>query len=165
MACSCTGAQCSCFIDGGTNTTITGSGTALDPFLVHCSIPEVTVADTPSLDLTKAGEVVTGKVRLDPLFGVDDTATVELTLTGAGTEASPFTLTADLTDIDLSGAAIGDVVTRLIDGTWGPGPATQAEVGSVSTSNGVTGDGSGGSPVRIAAKTYAQWEAIIDASP
>jgi hypothetical protein len=165
MACGCDSKMgCECILQGGDGISVSGIGTAGDPFIITNSRVQLGVADTPSLDLTVAGSLVSGKVRLAPLLGVADTQTVDMTLAGGGTEASPFVLSAAIKGLILSGGSTGSVLTQKPDGTWGPGPATQAPLGAVSTANGVKGDGSGGNPVRIGARTYAEWEAIVDAS-
>jgi hypothetical protein len=155
---------CECILQGGDGISVSGIGTAGDPFVITNARQQLGVSDTPSLDLTVAGSLISGKVRLAAVFSVADTTTVDMTLAGAGTEASPFVLSAAMKGVVLTGGATGNVLTQKPDGTWGPGPATQAPLGSVSTANGVKGDGSGANPVRIGARTYAQWEAIVDAS-
>jgi hypothetical protein len=149
---------------GGDGITVTGIGTAGDPFIITNSRQQLGVQDTPSLDLSVVGSLITGKVQLAPVLKVADTSTVDLTLAGGGTEAVPFTLSAAMKGVVLDGGATGNVLTQKPDGTWGPGPATQAPLGAVATANGVKGDGSGGDPVRISARTYAEWEAIVDAA-
>lgn len=164
MACGCDSKMgCECMLQGGDGITVAGIGTAGDPFVITNSRQQLGVADTPSLDLTVAGSLISGKVRLAPVLGVADTPTVDMTLAGGGTEASPFTLSAAMKGVSLSGGATGNVLTQKPDGTWGPGPATQAPLGSASTANGVKGDGSGANPIRLSARTYAEWEAVIDA--
>lgn len=165
MACGCDSKMgCECILQGGDGISVAGIGTAGDPFVITNSRVQLGVADTPSLDLTVAGSLISGKVRLAAVFSVADTPTVDLTLAGAGTEASPFVLSAAMKGVILTGGSTGNVLTQKPDGSWGPGPATQAPTGSVSTANGLKGDGSGASPVRIGARTYAEWEAIVDAS-
>lgn len=165
MACGCdSNMGCDCTLQGGSGIQVTGLGTAGDPFVITNSRPELGVQDTPSLDLTRSGTIISGTVRLAPVLGVADTPTVDLTLAGGGTEVSPFVLSAAMKGVVLDGGATGNVLTQKPDGSWGPGPATQAPLGSVSTANGVRGDGSGGNPVRLSARTYAEWEAIVDAA-
>jgi hypothetical protein len=153
---------CECVLMSGDGITVSGIGTAGDPFIITNSRQQLGVTDTPSLDLTVAGSLISGKVQLAPVLKVADTPTVDLTLAGGGTEAVPFTLSAAIKGVVLEGGATGSVLTQKPDGSWGPGPATQAPLGAVSTANGVKGDGSGGNPVRISARTYAEWEAIVD---
>lgn len=165
MACGCdSNMGCDCTLQAGSGIQVTGLGTAGDPFIITNSRPQIAVADSPSVDLTRTGDVITAQVRLDPVLDVADSATVDMTLNGLGTEASPFVMSAAIKGMVLEPSTTGQVMTRKPDGSWGPGPATQAPSGSVSTSNGLQGDGSGGSPVRISARTYAQWEAVIDAA-
>lgn len=165
MSCGCdTKMGCTCAITGGSGIQVTGTGTAGDPFVVVNSRPNLGVADTPSLDLSVGNNQVSGVVRLAPLLRVTDTGTVDMTMAGAGTEASPFSLSAAIKGMILTGGTTGQVLTLKPDGTWGPGAPTQAPVGSVSTANGIKGDGSGANPIRLAPKTYAEWEAAIDAT-
>jgi len=144
--------------------SVSGLGTSGDPYVVTNGYPPVGVTDTPSLDLTLAANSISGKVRLAPLLSVQDTGEVDLTLNGAGTEASPFVLSAALPGITLSPSNTGQVLMKKPDGSWGPGDATSAPIGAVQTANGLFGDGSAGSPVRIRAKTYAEWESVVDAA-
>lgn len=84
--CGCTGSGiCDCTITAGTGTTVTGTGSTLDPYIITTD-PEV-------------GEIT-----------VADTATVNLTVTGDGSGATPWLITADVVAEgveDIIGAAIG----------------------------------------------------------
>lgn len=164
MSCGCdTNMGCECAIRGGTGITVTGIGTTGDPYTITNSRPQVGVADTASLDLSIANSILSGKVQLAPVLKIADTDSVDMTLAGSGTEATPFTLSAAIKGMILTGGTTGNVMTQKPDGSWGPGPATQAPVGSVVTANGIKGDGSGANPVRFAPRTYGEWEAVIDA--
>lgn len=164
MSCGCdTKMGCECAVRAGNGITVTGIGTSGDPFIITNSQPQVGVADTPSLDLSIANNTLTGKVRLAPVLKIADTASVDMSLAGVGDEVSPFTLSAVIKGMILTGGVTGNVMTQKPDGSWGPGPSTQAPLGAVSTANGIKGDGSGGNPVRMSARTYAEWEAVIDA--
>jgi hypothetical protein len=126
----CGGASCSCSIQAGPHITILGTGGPEDPF------------------------VISGDVDLE----VTDTGTVDLTLSGAGTEAAPWSLSGrfstssklnDLGDVSVS-PSNGEVLawnTSL--GEWRAVAPTTAEAGSVSTDGSLTGDGSAGSPLQV----------------
>lgn len=163
MSCNCAGSVgCDCVIVAGQGVSVSGLGTSGDPYVVANTRPSVGVADGPSLDLTLAANVISGKVSLAPLLSVADTSSIDLALGGMGVEGSPFVLSGALKGVTLEPSTTGQVLTKKPDGSWGPGAATQAPAGSVSTSNGLFGDGSGGSPVRIRARTYAEWETVVD---
>jgi hypothetical protein len=165
MACGCDSKMgCTCQLVGGQGVVVSGMGSAGDPFIIDSTIVQTGVSDTPSLDLTLASHVISGKVRLAPLLGVADSPTLDLNLSGFGNEASPFILSGELKGIVLEPSVSGDVMTRKPDGSWGPGPATQAPAGAVTSANGLSGDGSGPDPVRITAMSYADWEAVVDAA-
>lgn len=107
-----------------------------------------------------AHSTVSGVVNIGPLLGVVDTPTVDLALSGSGTAAAPFRLSANLSGVDLRGGAAGNVLTRGIDGVWRAGPATQAPPGAMTIGAGLRGDGSGGDPIRLDyLATYADLEA------
>ena len=127
--CGCSGTSCSCVVQGSGGITVTGSGSAANPY-----------------------EISGGGV-----IEVVDTATVDLTLTGDGSSATPYSLSADatvkvtdLTDVDMTGATPGDVLA--LNGT-GDGfvlnPPSTAPAGSVTVGNGLDGDGSGGDPLVV----------------
>lgn len=165
MSCGCDSAMgCTCQLKAGAGISITGIGTGGDPFTISNTRPQLTVADTPSLDLNVANGVISGQARIAPLLTVADTDTVDMSLSGGGTEASPLSLSAVIKGLILTGGVTGNVLTQKPDGTWGPGPMTTAPIGAISTANGVRGDGSGANPVRINARTYADWEAVVDGS-
>jgi len=158
--CNCINVGCQCTVMGGSGIAVTGIGTSGDPFIITNSRPDVGVGDTPSLDLSKQAGVITGVVRLGPLLSVRDTESVDLTLSGSGTEVSPFVLSGAIAGVDLTGGSTGDVMTQQIDGSWAAGPATQAPAGTVVVGGGLRGDGSGASPLRVFPGTYAQWEGL-----
>lgn len=161
MACGCDSAMgCTCKMSAGQGITITGVGTAGDPFVVSNTRPQTGVSDTPSLDLTLTGSTISGQARLDPLLDVADTDTVDLALTGLGTEAIPFILSAVIKNMILTGSSTGQVLTYGLDGIWRGGPPTQAPAGAVTVGAGLRGDGSGANPLRVYPGTYAEWEGL-----
>jgi len=160
MACDCLEVGCDCIIIAGSNIAVEGAGSSGDPYRITNTMPQLSLADTPSLDLTRTGNTVTGQVRLAPLLKVVDTSTVDLTLAGGGTEASPFSLSAIITGVDLDDGPPGSVLTKQLDGSWKAGPPTQAPVGAVVVGPGLRGDGSGANPIRSFPGTYADWEGL-----
>lgn len=103
MACGC-GSTCSCRVVQGPGITVTGSGTASDPFVVSgaAATPTViTVTDTPSVDMTITGTGTPGDpyvissvaaAATPTVIQVTDTASLDLTLTGSGTAVDPYIL-------------------------------------------------------------------------
>lgn len=162
--CGCASAGVDTRISGGAGITVRGIGTAGSPFIIDSTIKEVGVADSPSLNLEKVGAGIQGHVQLAAVLKVKDTSTVDLTLEGGGTEASPFVLSGGLAGgIDLTSGASGDHLQKKPDGTWGPGPATQVPPGPglPSTSGVIVGDGTGANPIRLKFNlTYAELEAL-----
>lgn len=161
MSCGCdSNMGCTCSMQAGTGIGVSGIGTAGDPFVITNTVPALGVADTPSLDLSIANNIISGHVQLDAVLDVADTASIDLALTGAGTEAIPFTLSAVIKGMILAPATSGQVMTYGIDGIWRPGPPTQAPVGAIVTAGGLRGDGSGANPFRVYPGTYAEWEGL-----
>jgi hypothetical protein len=129
--CGCSGTTCSCLVTGdGTYTTVTGSGSVLDPYIVHGA----------------AGAL-----------GVVDTTYIDLTLTGSGTIASPWSLTAalktfnlgNLSDVNAPTPTNGYVLAwNSSTSKWVPVPAATASPGVINSTLGVTGDGSSGTPLK-----------------
>jgi acyl CoA:acetate/3-ketoacid CoA transferase alpha subunit len=146
VRCNCAASGgCSCSVREGENIRVTGSGEAGNPYVIEALrqtiAGQVTVADTPSLNLTMTGQgmvnepfTISGEVipgAQQPITGqltVSDTASLNLTLAGQGTVADPYTVSGqvlsapptstalgDLTDVDTSGAAVGD--SLIYDGT------------------------------------------------
>lgn len=163
MACDCEGTiGCDCTIIAGGGIAITGRGTGGDPYRVE-NTRDMQVADTPSLDLTHIAGVVSGKVRLGPVLKVADTPTVDMTLSGAGTEESPFSLAAVIKGMILTGATQGQHLVYDAVVGWGPGPANPIPAaGAPMANNGIGGDGTAATPLRLKAKSYADWELVVD---
>jgi len=126
--CGCSGTTCSCRVIGGGQVVVTGSGSAANPYLVSVE-SAITVADTGTLDLSIAG---------------------------SGTAGDPYVISGDvvmsandLTDVDLSNNTPGYVLALQGDGTLALVPAATASPGAINTGDGITGDGSAGSPLTI----------------
>ena len=126
--CGCSGTTCSCRVIGGGQVVVTGSGSAANPYIVSVE-SAITVADTGTLDLS---------------------------ITGSGTSGDPYVLSGDvvlsandLTDVDLSNNTPGYVLALQGDGTLALVPAATASPGAINTGDGITGDGSAGSPLTI----------------
>lgn len=71
--CGCAGTTCGCNFIGQGGITITGTGTAQDPY-----------------------RVALGAISAAGLLTVDDTTSVDLTLLGTGTGLDPYVLSADV---------------------------------------------------------------------
>ena len=122
---------CSCVIHAGRGMTERGSGTAQDPLYL---------------------DVVT-----QDFIGVVDTRTIDMTMTGAGTDADPRIISADLIarlsdllDVTTNPPGVGQVLGwNGIE--WAPQPNATAAPGAIQVTGGVTvGDGSSGNPLRTA---------------
>jgi hypothetical protein len=118
-------------IEGGPHIEVLGTGSSADPF------------------------VIAGDFEL----AVEDNDTFDLTLTGAGTTASPFTLevtyaaTATLNDLpDVNAPTPSNAEVLGWDSAtsqWTPRAPTTASAGSVTTDTSLAGDGSGGAPLQV----------------
>lgn len=114
-------------VEGSGSVTVSGGGSEVNPF------------------------VVTG-----PVLNITDTPTVNLTKSGAGTVASPWSLSADatvsldaLSDVSTAGATTGQVLGRTAGGTWAPQAPTSAAPAAISHDLSLLGDGSAGSPLGV----------------
>jgi hypothetical protein len=161
--CNCTQSGCECSVRAGAGIIVTGTGSASNPFVISSDsvVDSLSVMDTPSLDLNMTNGVISGAVRLGTLLRVADTANLDLTLTGAGTDASPFILSGALKGLDVVSGSPGQVMTKQSDGTWRAAAAISAPVGAISTAAGASGDGSAGNPIRLNLGTYAEMEANL----
>lgn len=126
--CGCSGATCSCVIQGQGGINVTGAGSVANPY------------------------VLTSDINL----GIQDSQTVNLSLTGDGSDANPWVLQADATmhlddlvDVDATVMTNGYVVARQSDGTFALVPPTTAAVGAITVGNGLQGDGSAGNALRV----------------
>lgn len=140
MACTSCGssAGCACIIEAGVGIEVTGSGSPTDPYIINSTV-----------------------VDLSQFFTVQDTASVNLSFTGTGTDGDPIVLyatsTLKLTELaDVSdpggGPAVGESPVWVGSGSAGhwefqippPSPAGATNVGP-----GLSGIGSVGDPVVI----------------
>lgn len=130
------GETCNCIVRAGDGVIITGSGSALNPYIVSLS-----------------GD-------LSELLQVEDSQTVNLTLLGSGTAVDPYVLSAaatvrltQLADVSdpQGGPNAGDVPTWVTTGTphWEFQPAPPNPAGAVNVSTGIIGDGTAGAPIRV----------------
>lgn len=137
MAC-CSSSKCSCILQEGTGINITGSGTTNDPYVIEATL-----------------------IDLQNFLRVADTPTVNLTLTGSGTEENPLELRAyatmritDLLDVDDpgSGPSVGESLVWVgagADGHWEFDTLPPAPAGAVNAEDGISGDGTIGDPLTI----------------
>ena len=135
--CGCSGSSCSCLIVAGSGVEVSGSGIESNPYVIDV-----------------VGSDIAGTLN------VQDTSTIDLTRSGSGSSADPYIISGqatvkmvDLTDV--TGApTTGDV--PVYDGTsWTFAPPPTTPPGAVSATNGITGDGSAGNPLRAA--TSGTW--------
>lgn len=125
-------------VTAGQNVTVTGSGSAANPYIIS-AILDLAVLDTPTVDMTLAGDILSAAVKLDPAAGnlivatanglridcaavavcfaggltVVDTSTIDLTLTGAGTAASPWVLSG-VANVDAMNVALDPEANNLL---------------------------------------------------
>lgn len=140
--CGCQSGSCSCLLTSSDGSVqISGSGSAASPY-----------------------DIRAGNISLAGRLLAQDTATVDLTLDGSGTQADPFILTADATmdlgdlqDVDTADTTVGYVVARQSDGSFGMDPPSTAPVGEINTDSSMTGDGSAGDPLGVADYANIAW--------
>lgn len=138
MACCGSSSKCSCILQEGTGIGITGSGTSTDPYVIEATL-----------------------VDLSTFLTVADSETVNLTLTGSGTEDNPLKLRAystmkltDLLDVDdPSGApSVGESPVWVGSGSaghWEFSTLPPAPAGAVNATDGLEGDGTVGTPLKV----------------
>lgn len=122
---------CTCVIQAGDGVVISGAGTALSPLIVSATSP------------------------LAGALTVSDTGTINLSLSGDGTIASPMVLSGiatvsmqTLTDVnDPGGPSVGDVPIWDAGGYFVFGPPPANPPGAVNVGAGLDGDGSAGDPL------------------
>lgn len=128
--CGCASTSCSCLVAGSNGVTVSGVGSSANPYTIS-----------------------------GPHMAVNNTSTVNLTLTGDGTAFAPYTFSADasitldeLTDVIAPTATAGQVLTYSTTPSpaWRPAPGATASPGAISVDpNTLIGDGSGGSPLSV----------------
>jgi hypothetical protein len=128
----CGGASCSCVIQGDeSHIHVAGTGSPEDPFVILGDI-DVTVADTPVINMT---------------------------LTGNGTTTTPWVISAtfaasaslnDLPDVTSAAATNGQVLGWDQSlGQWTPRAPTTAAAGTVTHDTSLAGDGSAGAALQV----------------
>lgn len=137
--CGCSGSTCSCLITAGAGVAVSGTGTEANPYVIDV-----------------VGSDISGTVR------VQDTATVDMSLTGSGSTADPYVLSAaatlaltQLTDITSGDTPASGDVPVWNGSTWDFAPPPTTPPGAVNVGEGLTGDGSAPSPLRVA--TSGTW--------
>lgn len=126
----CGGSSCACVIQAGPHTTVVGTGHPSDPF------------------------VITADVDLEVL----DTSTIDLTLTGPGSDLNPWVISGrfanssklnDLGDVNVA-PTNGQVLSWNTSlGEWQAVAPTTAAAGAVLTDSSLSGDGSAGTPLQV----------------
>lgn len=68
--CGCTSSVCNCVLQAGDGIDVSGAGTALNPYLIAADAGDaISVLDTPTVNLTLAGTVLSADVIVDPVAG------------------------------------------------------------------------------------------------
>jgi hypothetical protein len=134
MAC-CTTGGCACILTAGQGIEIDGSGTTSDPYIITNTITDLT-----------------------GFLQVQDTASINMILTGAGVDGDPLVLRAastlkltDLVDVaDPSGGpAVGESPVWVAAGHWEFQIPPPAPAGAVNAGNGISGIGSAPDPLKV----------------
>lgn len=141
-SCGCASGTCSCAIissDGSIQISGTGS-------------------------LANRYDLSAGNISLAGRLLVQDTATVDLTLNGTGTQADPLIVSADatlalgdLTNVDTADTSVGYVLARQGDGSFALDPPSTAPVGEINTDASLSGDGSAGDPLGVTDYDNIAW--------
>lgn len=125
--CGCSG-SCSCIIKGSGGIAVRGSGTLSSPY------------------------DISGGFSL----GVEDTPSVNLTLTGNGDLNNPYGLKADaklnlddLSNVNTSGGQAGYVLAQQPNGSYTLVPPATTAPGVINTDDSIDGDGSSGDPLGV----------------
>lgn len=129
--CKCRSDLCGCDIRPGHGIVLTGAGTSSSPLYIAALPTEVTVKDTPSLDLTVEGTGEQGK---------------PFVISGVSTPSF-----AELRDVNHSGVYPADKVVGVTsNGDLAFVDPTSVNPGAISTAAGVVGDGTVSAPIEIA---------------
>jgi hypothetical protein len=133
--CGCAGGTCQCLVQEGAGISVSGSGSAGNPYVVA---------------------VESGGGDIGGLLTVQDSATMDLALTGSGTTVTPYVLSAqavmsldELDDVSAGEPVPNGYVLAKSGTQWQPVPPSTASPGAVATDTPVLGDGSSGSHVRL----------------
>lgn len=128
--CGCSGTTCPCLVQGSGSVTVSGAGSQTNPYIVSSNLN----------------------------MQVADTSTIDFSITGDGSVGNPYILSGtsaldlnELLDVDTTTATTGQVIALQSDGIWRAVPPSTASPGAitVSSTGGLQGDGSGGSPMAI----------------
>lgn len=137
----CAGCQeaqaCGCLVRGSGGISVTGAGSRDNPY------------------------IVSGGVYLN----TENSPTVELNLTGEGSNIAPYILRADaslslgeLDDVSTTNTTVGHVLTRQAGGGFALAPPATIPPGTVNAGNGLAGDGTSGDPLRVRLQTNSGLE-------
>ena len=131
MARCCGGSGCSCDVQSGVHTSVTGTGSAADPYVIDADVA-LTVVDNATFDLVQSGSGIASnpwslEVKYKTTAKLDDIPDVNATT-------------------PLNGQVLG---YNTATSTWGPIPPTTAASGSVTHDTSLVGDGSAGSPLQV----------------
>lgn len=168
--CRCAEGSCGCVIHPGPNTTVTGTGSSRDPYVISSTTAATAldVADTATVDLSLTGLgtvaspwLLTAEMtQAGALIGFTDTTDIDMEVTGTGSQADPLSISASIPLIELTGGVSGDVLTNDGTGVYRPvAPAAGGGIASVVVDFGITGDGTAAYPLRIDICTYDQLKA------
>lgn len=127
----CCGGPSATKIEAGAGITVTGTGTAADPFIIGGGA-SLSVLDTTQFNMTLTG---TGTLADPWIVSVDYAATSTLAAIGNVSDVAP-------TNTQVLGY---NTATSL----WEPKAPTTAASGSVTHDTSLSGDGSGGSPLQV----------------
>src|SRR5262245_39076018 len=137
--CRCTGESCTCVLAAGSGVQLAGTGSPTNPWIITVppnSNGTIETSDTPSVVWSISGQgtfeqpfVLVARAVIGTLIDFIDSDEVAFTVTGAGSEADPLQVTADLPNISTAGGSAGMVLTQQPDGTFAPGPPSTVAPG------------------------------------